>query len=609
MTETEMNVPAASDFDQYFNAGVELLRRGRVDEAIKALRDAVAARPDHARCRHNLGIALKRQGNLTAAARCFTEAIQRDPTLVVSRLTLAGMLKSQGRAHEALRQVRIVLALEPANIAGWRTLGLLLKRRGQSDGAVSAFTRAAALNPRDAASQLGAVMALLPPFYDRQEDIARSRAAYAVALDALPAALRLGTDGGVAAADAVGSFLPYYLAYQGQSDRELQDRYGRMAVDLLARRHPEFATAPTVPPGDLVRVAVVSGFFCWHTIWKLFIRGWMEGFDRQRFQLFGYHTGSGKDEVTAAARVGFDHFVEEETNFTTLARRIRDDRPHVVLFPEIGMDNLTARLAAIRLAPLQCAAWGHPDTTGLPTIDLYLSSDLMEPPGAEADYTETLVRLPGIGIHYPPLPVTEEPLDLAAFGIGCDDVLYLCCQYLSKYLPDDDDLVARIAAAVPAARFLFINPRSEELANRLCARLRDAFLRAGLADMDRRVIILPYLSPGRYASLNAQAHVYLDSVGWSGGNTTLEAVAHGLPVVTWPRGLMRGRHSAAILAVLGVTETVADNADAYVEIAVRLGRDPALRAAVRAAILRALPDLYADTRPLRALENLLADRA
>jgi len=44
---------------------------------------------------------------------------------------------------------------------------------------------------------------------------------------------------------------------------------------------------------------------------------------------------------------------------------------------------------------------------------------------------------------------------------------------------------------------------------------------------------------------------------------------------------MRGRHCHAILQMLGIGETVAGSADEYVDIAVRLARDPALRAAIR----------------------------
>jgi protein O-GlcNAc transferase len=605
----DMPASAAYDFDRLFDEGTDLIRRGREGEALIAMKRALVVCPDHAESHHNLGIALRRQKKQAAAERSFAAALRLDPFLTASRLSLVDMLRFQRRLVEATGHLHILLAVDPAQADGWPRLGIMLKGRGASAAAVKAYNRAATLNPQDGASRFGAVMALLPAFYDRQEDIALSRAAYTAALDGLPASLRLDTpDGAAMAADAFGSFLPFFLAYQGQSDRDLQRRHGRIASDVLARRHPEFATAPIVPPESRIRVAVVSGFFWKHTIWKLFLRGWMAGFDRRRFQLFGYHTRTTRDDATVAARNGFDRFVEGETNFTELARRIRADRPHVVLFPEIGMDNLTARLAAVRLAPFQCASWGHPDTTGLPTIDVFLSSAFMEPPNAEEHYTEQLVQLPGIGIYYPPLPVIEDPLDLSAYGIGREDVLYLCCQYLSKYLPADDYLIARIAAAVPKARFLFIAPPQKELLDRIRVRLQKAFEQAGVADAERRLTFLPYLSPGRYASLNAQAHVFLDSVGWSGGNTTLEAVAYGLPVVTWPRGLMRGRHSVAILAALGVTGTVADSADAYVEIAARLGHDPDFRKSVREATLRGLPGLYTDMQPIRALEKLLEER-
>ena len=58
------------------------------------------------------------------------------------------------------------------------------------------------------------------------------------------------------------------------------------------------------------------------------------------------------------------------------------------------MDELSLQLAAQRLAPVQCNSLGHPETSGLPTIDYFLSSDLMEPLDAARHYTERLVRLP-----------------------------------------------------------------------------------------------------------------------------------------------------------------------------------------------------------------------
>lgn len=68
-------------------------------------------------------------------------------------------------------------------------------------------------------------------------------------------------------------------------------------------------------------------------------------------------------------------------------------RLDVLLYPELGMDPLTPQLAALRLAPVQVASWGHPETTGMPTIDHYLSAELFEAADSEEYYSERLVRL------------------------------------------------------------------------------------------------------------------------------------------------------------------------------------------------------------------------
>ena len=80
----------------------------------------------------------------------------------------------------------------------------------------------------------------------------------------------------------------------------------------------------------------------------------------------------------------------------------------------------------------------------------------------------------------------------------------------------------------------------------------------------------------RFAAASAQCDVMLDSIGWSGGNTTLEALAQDLPVVTFEGALMRGRVSAGILRMMGMPETIAETVDDYVALAVRIGQDAGL---------------------------------
>ena len=88
---------------------------------------------------------------------------------------------------------------------------------------------------------------------------------------------------------------------------------------------------------------------------------------------------------------------------------------------------------------------------------------------------------------------------------------------------------------------------------------------------DEHCVFLPPQPSSDYWNLNLLADVFLDTIEWSGCNTTLEAIACGLPIVTLPGQVMRGRHSYAILMQFGMTETIARDKAEYVDIAVRLG--------------------------------------
>jgi predicted O-linked N-acetylglucosamine transferase (SPINDLY family) len=110
-----------------------------------------------------------------------------------------------------------------------------------------------------------------------------------------------------------------------------------------------------------------------------------------------------------------------------------------------------------------------------------------------------------------------------------------------------------------------------------------------------------------YWNLNRVCDICLDTMEWSGCNTTMEAIACRLPVVTAPGELMRGRHSYAILTQLGVTDTIASGVDEYIEIAVRLGMDREWRAGIVDRMASRHAALYSDRSPVIALEQWYRD--
>src|SRR5262249_60344859 len=117
------------------------------------------------------------------------------------------------------------------------------------------------------------------------------------------------------------------------------------------------------------------------------------------------------------------------------ARRLVGRQPDVVVYPEIGMDLNTIYLASQRLAPLQAAMWGHPHTTGLPTIDWFISGAAFEPADAQEHYTERLVCLPRLGCCFAPSGVEAAAVGLEALGIGPEAPPPLSPRSPSKYPP------------------------------------------------------------------------------------------------------------------------------------------------------------------------------
>jgi predicted O-linked N-acetylglucosamine transferase (SPINDLY family) len=286
---------------------------------------------------------------------------------------------------------------------------------------------------------------------------------------------------------------------------------------------------------------------------------------------------------------------------------ILGDAPHVIIHPDIGMNAVSAQLAAQRLAAVQCTSWGHPDTSGYPTIDYFLSSDLMEPPDAQDHYTERLVRLPNLSIYYEPPDLQPVSLDRAELGLRAGAIAFWCGQSLFKYLPQFDQVFARIAREAGDCQFAFIRyGQGTTLDDMFLRRLDRAFADAGLKASDHCVFV-PRMSPQRFVAAIGQCDIVLDSIGWSGCNSTLEGLQHDLPIVTMPGALMRGRHTMAILKRMDVEDTIAQTLDGYVATAVRLARDVPWRQAVKDKIARNKHRLYRDAECIAALETFLED--
>jgi protein O-GlcNAc transferase len=591
------------------NLGLVLERLGELEQAIHHYREATRLNPGFIDAYANLGGALKTQGKLNDAVESCTKALEINPDHARALLNMGNAYSELGQIEKGAGYFRSAIRAEPNMCEAHLNLGHTLREQGEKEEASVHFRKAVSLKPEALAAQFGQCIGQIPLLQDSVEEIAQTRENYRKSLENLTEQINL-SDAQVLnqAARLVGNCQPFFLAYQGENDRELQALYGQLMARIQSACYPAWSKKRPMPvhkPGEPLRIGIVSGFYFLHSNWKIPIKGWIENLNRNDFQLFGYYTGSRIDEQTEAARRTFHRFVENMPSLQQWCDRICGDRLHILLYPEIGMDPTTVRLASLRLAPVQCTSWGHPNTSGLPTIDYFLSSDLMEPSDGDEHYTEKLVRLPNLSIYYQPPAIESTRSSRADFGLNEQKVLFLCSQSLFKYLPQFDDVFPRIALEVGDCQFAFLSyVKSQMLGARFARRLELAFARHGLHLADY-VRFLPHLDPPRYKALNETADVFLDSIGWSGCNSTLEALSCNLPVVTMPGRLMRGRHTHAILKMMGMDDLEARDIHEYVALAKRLGTDAEFRRHISERISQFKHLAYLDKSCIDGLEAFL----
>ncbi|HEY9296800.1 MAG TPA: glycosyltransferase, partial [Phormidium sp.] len=352
---------------------------------------------------------------------------------------------------------------------------------------------------------------------------------------------------------------------------------------------------------EKIRIGYVSDCFHWHSVGMIFL-DWIKHFQKQDFKIYCYYINNQIDQVTEEFQKYSNYFHHIPNNLAALCQQIITDKLHIIVFLDIGMTAQMAQLAALRLAPVQCAAWGHPVTTGLPTIDYYLSADLIEPENAQKHYSEQLIRLPNIGISYsnPQISaITKTRLD---FQLQEDAVVYLSCQSLFKYLPQYDYIFPTIAQQVPHSQFVFIAHTTEQITEQFRQRLQQEFTKFDL-NIEDYCVILPRQNQQDYRQLNLLADIFLDTIGFTGFLTTLESIACNLPVVTCVGELMRSRQTYGILKMMGLTDTIAKSPAEYIQIAVKLGLHPQGRQKIVEQIKHYQRFLYNDRTCIAALEQ------
>jgi protein O-GlcNAc transferase len=577
--------------ETHFNLGHALQKQLRLDEAISAYRRALSLRPEDASAHCNLGTALQQQGKLDEAVASYARALELRSEYAEAENNLAIAMQEQGKLDEALVRSRRAVEFKPELIDAHVTLGVVLAAHGRDEEAIASFDRALRLKMHPEALYRKATC--LPVICRSVEHIDEVRQRFAQGVNALE-------QEGVRFNPRHELLNPgFYLTYHGLNDRALHEGVARLwNVDKNAFvRPPRVATSSD----KRIHVGFISRFFKVHTVGELW-KGLIARLDRQKFRVSVFSLGQINDSVADFVRQNADHYEQLPLQVAVIGQTVAVADLDILYYPDIGMDPITYALAQFRLAPVQCVSWGHPVTTGLSTLDYFLSSELLETADADAHYTEKLIRLKTLGLYVDRPQLPENRKQRAEFGLPQDKHLYACLQSLFKFHPEFDSLLAEILRRDPHG--ILILPSGE------CTHWNDHWrellverFQATMPDVLDRIHWLPWQRHEDYLQLTALIDVLLVPPQFGGGKTSYEALALGTPVVTLPSPYLRGRITHGLYRAIDVHDCIAGSPEEYIGIAVRLANDESFRRLVHDKILAANHRLFEDHQAVRELEQ------
>ena len=485
-----------------------------------------------------------RHAEMETLARTLAD---RRPDSGIAWKALGVSLQTQGK--DSLSALQKAAKLLPEDADAHINLGNALKNLGRLDSAEASYRRAMELSQNILKYAFYAHL-LLPIIPDSVEAIEVWRANYQNGIAAL-----LDMPGYLDEPGITVNPMSFYLAYHNQDNRALMEALRH----LFRARVPGLTfTAPHIPgwqspviSGKRIRVGFISEYLMTeHTIGKHY-KGFIQHLDRSRFEVLLIHTLNTRHEVFSKELDCLaDKVLTLPARLKDQQQMVADEKLDVLFYPDIGMAPFTYFLAYARLAPVQATSWGHPDTSGLDTIDYYVSSASNEPEDAEAYYTERLIRLNRLPCFYYQTPdASPRRLTRAELGLPETGTLYGCPQGLFKLHPDLDAIFAAIAEGDPTGHIVLPQGNKHPAwTDLLKARWEKSF--PGLLN---HVVFMPRMPWDRFMEVLAHMDVLLDPLHFGSGNTLYDAMVCGTPVVTWPGRFARGRNVAAAYRQMGAS--------------------------------------------------------
>jgi predicted O-linked N-acetylglucosamine transferase (SPINDLY family) len=388
------------------------------------------------------------------------------------------------------------------------------------------------------------------------------------------------------------NFIPLYF-----SKENLADLYRKRAeIAEFALILGGFETDIFIPPHpigmDKIRLGIYANSISPYTETYATLP-FFEHLNHREFQIFLYVRQSDGNPLELYAKNMVDRFMVLPENTKTCSNIIRSDNLDVLFFSNniTAVTNQAFILANHRLARKQIVHFCQPATTGIKHIDHFLIGNMIhENRTAANQYSEKLVKLKGSGLcfdFHTRSSETNAQISLERLGTLNNTTMFISGANFFKITPELRHLWAKIISQAPDS-ILVLYPFGPAWSNSypkdaFIKTIEEVFLKYHISKK-RLIVLEPLPNRGNIISLLRSADVYLDAVPYSGATSLLDPLEAVVPPVVVQGDKLRFYQGAAILKDLGVPELVVNNETEYMQLALTLAHDSALRDRVKHAI-------------------------
>ncbi len=530
--------------------GMALAEQGLIDDAILALRRSVELRPGYAEAWNNLGVALVRRGQFDEGIAAYHQALHHDPDLAKACNNLATALTYNGQHHEAALAYQRALKIQPDLPEAHNDIGNALLSAGYIDEAIEEYLRALALQPEEGGARNNLANAY--------KDAGRLDEA----LETYREALRVRPHSQMAHSNLI-YLLHFHPDHDDESIAEEHAGWNREFAEPLESQIT--AHENDRDPNRRLRVGYVSPDFRSHAE-ACFVVPLLEAHDHGSFEIHCYASVARPDATTERLK----RCANVWHNFQGLSDQHLDEqirRNGIDILVDLTMHMADNRLQvfARKPAPVQVTWLAYPGSTGLETIDYFLTDCYLAPLENERPfYAEEAIVLPDSWCVYDPLADGLEVNELPAGKAGA--ITFGC---LNNFCKINEPTVARFAQvlrAVPDSRLVLLAPVGSSR-----ERFLDQFRRFGIEA--ERIVCIARVERKEYFKLHHQIDIALDPLPYNGITTTCDALWMGVPVMSIVGRTAAGRAGLSQLSTLGLPELVAFSDEDFVTIAAQLAAD------------------------------------